>query len=73
MNACCCTSIPCGAALAAPKPSLLQRWWSLLLRHPAQLAGIRELDPRMLRDIGWCGEAPAGRPEAGSRRHLDFL
>ena len=71
----CCPTLPHGAV---PAPlSLLPRWWSAwrdaLWRRPDRLAGIRELDPRTLRDIGVCpGTLPAPELGTAARRGLDF-
>ncbi|HEX2012951.1 MAG TPA: hypothetical protein VJN44_18630 [Roseateles sp.] len=78
MNA--CPTAPCDTTSppSASRPGLLRHWWSMLRDamqpNPAQLAGIRELDPRALRDIGWCDESlPMPEHGASTRRSLDFL
>jgi hypothetical protein len=79
MNACCQTLAGCAApvAIAAhPTPTLLRRWWSALCtslrRAPEPPVGIGELDARMLKDIGWCCEAPAGT-SVTAHRGANFL
>lgn len=80
---------PCPAATAAtaatadslrlPRPARLRRLWQVLwaavTHRPETLAGLRELDPRTLRDIGWCcgrDALPGQDRSAPAQRRYDF-